>query len=385
MRINTPGAASFPPQDQPLRVGFVPVSDCAPVVMARELGLYERYGLEVVLQREISWANVCHGIVSGALDAAHAPAALPFIASNGLESEPCPCVTGLVLSLQGSAIAISRRLWERGVHDATTLRTEIRQNQARMTYTFGVDFAFSAQHFLLRQWLQSAAINPDAEVRVVCIPPAQMFPTLKLGYIDGFCVGEPWASVAIQAQVGACVSTSADLAPLHPDKVLMVRRTFAETRADVHERLIAALIEACAYCDNPENRKTIGAVLAQPRYVNAPPDCLQAGLVGSFNQGPAGTQNFLDLNIFHRHDANNPSRDKAAWVRGRLSELLAGSESRGPFYRRHGFREDVFRHAIFERAKAILSSAQVITSAAEKHQSPPLARKLEAVAKFNSS
>ena len=114
-----------------LRVGFVPLVDCAPLVMAQELGLFAQYGLKVELQRETSWAQIRDKTIYGELDAAHAPAALPFAANFGLGSDQCACVSGLVLNLQGNAITLARGLWERGVRDAETLRQEIRRNWGR--------------------------------------------------------------------------------------------------------------------------------------------------------------------------------------------------------------------------------------------------------------
>src|SRR4029434_8357054 len=112
----------------PLNVGFLAVSDCAPLVYAHEAGLFEKYDLEVQLQRETSWANIRDKVIVGELDAAHAPATLPFLANLGIESDPCACVSGLVLSLQGNAITISRQLWDEGVRDAITLREKIYEN-----------------------------------------------------------------------------------------------------------------------------------------------------------------------------------------------------------------------------------------------------------------
>src|SRR5580692_7833500 len=259
---------------EPLQVGFLPVSDCAPLVQAHESGLFAKYDLEVELQRIASWAALRDRVVDGTLDAAHAPATLPFLTNLGLESEPCECIGGMILSLQGNAITISRTLWEQGVRSAETMREQIYRSWGKRTFTFGVAFPFSTQYFLLREWLKSGGIIPNVEVRMVVVPPTQMFPTLKLGYIDGYCVEEPWTSVAVQADVGVCVATSAELVPLHPEKVLMVRQSFAHGRPDEHERLLAALLEACAYCDQPQNRRLLSELLAQPHYVNAPAECL---------------------------------------------------------------------------------------------------------------
>jgi len=339
---------------EPLQLGFLPVSDCAPLVQAQEAGLFAKYDLEVELHRENSWASLRDRVVDGELDAAHAPATLPFLTNMGLETEQCECVSGMVLSLQGSAITVSQQLWDAGVRDAVTMREQIYRVWGKRTYTFGIVFPFSTQYFLLREWLKSGGIVPHVEIRMVVVPPTQMFPTLKLGYIDGYCVEEPWNSIAVQARVGACVATSAELAPLHPEKVLMVRQSFAQGRPEEHERLLAALLEACAYCDLPQNRRLISDLLSQPRYVNAPAECLEAGFAGPFESGGRRVENPQDLSFFHRRHANEPTDEKAAWITSHLHEyteqnsLLRQSEARTPV------PANVFRHDIFKRAQALV-------------------------------
>ena len=339
---------------EPLRIGFLPVTDCAPLVYASESGLFEKYDLEVQLQRESSWVSLRDKVIFGDLDAAHAPATLPFLANLGLESDPCACVSGMVLSLQGNAITLSRRLWDQGVRSAATLRERIYKDWGKRTYTFGVVSSFSSQELLLRQWLKSAGIVPETEVRIVAVPSSQMFPTLKLGYIDGYCVGEPWTSVAVQAGVGVCVATSADLAPLHPEKVLMVRQSFAAGRAEEHERLLAALLEACAFCDVPQNRPLLSEMLAYPQYVNAPTECVKAGLVGPFQMGDRKVEGLSDLAIFHEHDANEPTDQKARWIMDGLYELLQQSLFKNKALGHAPVLKNIFRHDTFERAKAAL-------------------------------
>lgn len=339
---------------EPLQLGFLPVSDCAPLVYAYEAGVFEKHGLEVQLQRETTWANIRDKVIYGELDAAQAPATLPFLANLGIDSDPCACISGLVLSLQGNAITLSRRLWEEGVRDAASLRERIYRNWGKRTFTFGVVLSLSSQEILLRRWLRSAGIVPDVETRIVAVPPAQMFPTLKLGYIDGYCVGEPWASMAVQAGIGVCVASSAELAPLHPERVLMVRQSFATGRADEHERLIAALLEACAFCDRAENRGLLGEMLANRNYVNAPAECVRAGLVRHETDVlyPEGLQGHA---IFHQCNANEPGDDKARWIMDRLYELISQDMFKAKNSGRTPVLKNVFRRDIFLRAKAILT------------------------------
>jgi ABC-type nitrate/sulfonate/bicarbonate transport system substrate-binding protein len=352
-----------------LQVGFIPISDCAPLILARESGLFDKYELRVELQRETRWANIRDRVIYGELDAAHAPATLPFVANLGLESDRCACVSALVLSLQGNAITLARPLWEEGARDARTLRDLIYRRWGRRTYTFAVPFPYSPPYFLLRQWLGAGGVVPRVEVRIVVMPPAQMFPTLRLGYIDGYCVGEPWTSLAVEAQAGVCVATSAELAPLHPEKVLMVRHDFCLQRADEHERLIAALIEACAFCDRPEVRPLLGEMLARPHYVNAPTECLRGDPTASFKPGHPNDPPSGSLNIFYRHNANEPTEDKASWLVGQLYELMEQSVLKVAPVGRTPALKNVFRRDIFERAKAVMrNQTQALQAEAENYQ-----------------
>ncbi len=340
---------------EPLRVGFLPVSDCAPLIYASETGLFEKYDLDVQLKREPGWANIRDKISYGQLDAAHAPATLPFLANLGLEADPCACVSGMVLSLQGNAIILSKQLWNQGVHDAARLRELIYKFWRKRTFTFGIPFPFSTQEVVFRRWLATAGIVPEVEVRTVGVPPDQMFPTLKLGYLDGYCVGEPWASLAVQAGVGVCIATSAQLAPLHPEKVLMVRQSFAVGRADEHERLVAALLEACAACEQPENRLLLSETLAHPQYLNAPAECVEAGLPGKEEPEPAAdTQKPGDQMIFYRDKANEPGDNKALWLIELLSLLLQQRGVKADYLGRTPVLSNVFRRDIYERAKALV-------------------------------
>jgi ABC-type nitrate/sulfonate/bicarbonate transport system substrate-binding protein len=332
---------------RPLRLGFVPLSDCAPLVMAHELGLFARQGLKVELKRELGWATIRDKIIYGELDAAHAVAGLPFAATLGLGSIACECVTGLVLSLHGNAITLSRNLWDNGVRDAKSLRETIVRSRGKKTYTFGVAFPFSSHNFLLRQWLASARINPDQDVRIVVVPPPQMFANLEAGNLDGYCVGEPWNSVAVQQGAGWCVATSSELAPGHVEKVLLVRRRFAEERSAEHLALIVALIEACAYCDQPENADSVIQTLRRPEYLNTTAVSLRSSMLGPFNFGHGRLEKLPGFHVFHRHGANEPSSEKAAWIMQMM--LRTGLVSNPSLFQSPGvrriFRADIFRQA----------------------------------------
>ena len=345
----------MPKKNQPprraIRLGFVALSDCAPIVMAAELGLFAKHGIDVELHREVGWATVRDKIIYGELDAAHAPAGLVAAANCGLGSVRTECLTGLVLNLHGNAITLSQTLWQRGVRDGGTLRQAIADSGARLT--FGVVHAYSAHSFLLRNWLRAHRILPERDVRIVIVPPAQMHGNLKAGHLDGYCVGEPWNSLAVLTRSGWCVATSEDLAPRHPEKVLMVRRDFAERSEREHLALIAALVEACAFCAQPENRERLMETLAQPAYVSVPIQALRMSMAGTFDYGNGRIEKQSSFHVFAGEGVNEPSAEKARWV---VENLLASGLVQDPSLVPAERAADWFRADIFLQATSHLAT-----------------------------
>ena len=328
-----------------IRLGFVPLNDCAPLIMAQELGLYRKYGLRVQLCREAGWATIRDKIIFGELEAAHALATLPIATTFGLGSVRCDCLTGLILSLNGNAITLSEALWNCGVRDARTLRNQAMERRGRKVLTLGVVSMYSSHNFLLRQWLASGGINPDQEVRIVAVPPPQMHINLKAGNLDGYCVGEPWNSVAVTNGTGWCAATSTQLASGHPEKVLLVQKTFAERRSEEHKGLIAALLDACEYCDVPSNREEMLQVLARPQYIHTPVEYLRKGFLPPFNFGHGQIEHLPNFTIFHGHDANVPSLQKASWVINHFLHSGVLKTPLDPEAARQTFRADIYEQA----------------------------------------
>lgn len=307
----------------PLRVGFLPLLDCAPVAVAWELGLFARHGLNVELKRENDWGVLQDKIVRGELHAAHAPVTFPFITRAGYGCEPAECLSALVLSAQGNAVTLSREIHAAGVRDAKDLKAHLMTLRGKRTLTLAVVHRASTHAFILRKWLNAGGIHPERDLRLVVLPPEQMYPGLKLGVIDGFCAGEPWNSVAVEAGAGWCAAVSGELFPGHPEKVLFVRADFARNRHHEHLGLVAALLEACAYCDEQKNWPTIAEILAHFRYVNAPAECLLSGRGLPFHLGPARSGWAGDFIRFHRHGVNEPTMAKANWII--LQLMVAGA------------------------------------------------------------
>ncbi len=328
-----------------VRLGFVALSDCAPIVMAHELGLFAKYGVNVELRREVGWATIRDKIIYGELEAAHAPAGLVVAASCGLGSIQRECLTGLVISLNGNAITLSQSLWKQGVRDGKTFREQVVRGER--LYTLAVVHPYSAHSILLRNWLRQHRIDPERDVQIVVVPPAQVHANLKAGHLDGYCVGEPWNSLAVLSKLGWCVSTSEELASRHPEKVLMVRKDFAETAEHEHLAVIAALLEACEFCQQVENRERLLEMLAQPQYVGAPIQALRMGMAGTFDYGNGRVEKHSSFHIFAGEDVNAPTLDKAEWVvRNLITAGIAKDPSLVPVERAsEWFRTDIFAQA----------------------------------------
>ena len=342
-KIQTPPRSASPA----LRVGFVPLTDAAPLIMAQELGLFKKFGVRVQLSRELGWATVRDKIAYGELEASHALAAMPIASTLGLGSLPSDCLTALVLNLHGNAITLSNELWKRGVRDGKSLREEIVRSRREKIYTFGVVFSFSSHRHLLRRWFAAHGIDADRDVRFVVVPPPQMVANLKAGHLDGFCVGEPWNSMAVQARAGWIAATSAELDPLHPEKVLMVRRDFAEGRSGDHLALVAAVREACEFCDQSENAAEIATTLARPEFVGAPAEILRRALSGRLDCGNGVTRKVDQFIVFHRNEANEPTGSQAAWA---LQLVRTSSLCPQPAKLNYALGRSVYRADLYQQA-----------------------------------
>ena len=262
----------------PIRLGFIPLIDAAPLVVAHECGYFADEGLHVSLERQIGWANVRDKLAFGHLDASHALLGLPLASVLQPETQGEELVSVLALSSGGNAITLSRQLTEAGVNSAATLARWIHDPHADRPPVFAHVFGCSMHHYLLRDWLDAAGIHPDVDVRLCVIPPSQMTRQLAAGQLDGFCVGEPWNTLAAREGCGDVVCPTTDILPAHPEKVLATTRRWAHDNAAALTPLIRAILRACQYCNDPNNLESLADLLAQPKYVGVDVSTLRASL-----------------------------------------------------------------------------------------------------------
>jgi two-component system, oxyanion-binding sensor len=334
-----------------VRIGFVPLADCAPLVFAKERGHFRRHGLEVELSRETSWATVRDKVAAGALDAAQMLAPMPFASTLGLGSMELPLCTGQSLGLGGNAITVSEVLYRRladadpdaligrPLH-ATALRAVVEQDRetGRPPLRFGIVFPYSTHDLALRYWLASADIDPDRDVSLRVVAPPFMVQRLEEGHLDGYCVGEPWNTLAAARRSGRTLVTQHEIWNHSPDKVLAVSENWLESHPATYRAMLGAVLEAAAYVDDPERRLEVAHVLAGESFVGVPVDVLHRSLSAV---GPAGA-----APIFHRSAATHPWISHAAWL---LLQMLRWGYVEKPIdvraIARRVYRPDLHREA----------------------------------------
>lgn len=332
-------------QNAVIRLGFVGLIDSSPLFIATDLKIFEKYGLNVRLSREVGWATVRDKLLNEELDAAQAPCPMPFASSFGLQSKRSNCVSGMVVSKGGNAIVLSKDLWQRGVHEATSLKQDIVNRRHFRKYVLATVFPYSSHTFLLRDWLSSGGIDPDKEVQLVTLPPSQMCRNLSAGTIDGFCAGEPWPSLAISHEIGWSPATSVDILPDHPEKLLMVKESFDIEHHEQHLALIASLIEASAYCEQPENRATVAQSASDRKRVNCSEALIYECLSPSFNYGMGRIEERPHFLSFQTHSANFNNYPELDWIVRRLkpdahvSDESAIARLKGEVFKSETYRE----------------------------------------------
>lgn len=304
-----------------LTLGFVPLTDAAPLVVAQEKGFFKEMGFdEVILSREPSWKAIADGITSGRLQGAHMLAGMPLSLSLGMgNTSPTPVVRPLVLSRNGNAITLDRRFLEKGVRTLADLKAAIAEEPDK-THTFGMVHPASMHNLMLRYWLASGGIDPDKDVQLRAIPPAQMVANLKAGTIDGYCVGDPWNNWAVREGLGYVIATDADIWQGHPEKVLGMPETWVNQHPKAATALIKALLKACQYCDDRRNRQEIAHLLARPDYIGVAVETILPGFGIPYDLGTGDEPvHILRFNRFYVEQSNYPNPHEGAWVLTQLA------------------------------------------------------------------
>jgi nitrate/nitrite transport system substrate-binding protein len=301
-----------------IRLGIIPLTDCAPIVMAKELGLFEKYGVNVEISKEASWANVRDKILTGELEGAHCLSSMPLSVYTGVGGKAgSEMRIAMILNNNGQAITLSKDFCGKvGFKQTTKVAPVVASKlKADKEVTFAMTFPGGTHDIWLRYWLAAANVSQKTS-KIITIPPPQMVANMKVGNMDGFCVGEPWNGVAVKQNIGFTEISTQDIWKHHPEKALVVNKKFSEERREDLKAVMKAVLEACKWLDNRANRKKAAEVIGRTPYVNAPADVIEARLLGDYNLGcNQGTEIYTDdYMLFHRGgETNFPRKSHAIW------------------------------------------------------------------------
>lgn len=303
-----------------LEIGFLPLTACAPIVIAKEKGFFAHHGLdEVNLVRESSWRGIQDGIAGGYLDAALMPSGMPvWMTVGGMDNKPIPVATSLTITRNGNAIALDKRFADQGIRTLSDLKRFLRETPDKK-HIFGVAHVASSHNLLLRYWLASGGIDPDKEVEILPLPPAQMIANLQSGTIDGYSIGEPWATRAVVEGIGYEIATDIEVWDGHPGKVLGVQEEWALKYPNTHVALVKALLEACKYCADPANHSEVREILSQAEYLAMDHEYIYLSDEQQATCGVTNDNRQLSHHIFFGGSANRPSRTENLWFMTQLA------------------------------------------------------------------
>ena len=276
-------AGSDAPEKTEVKIGFIPLTDCASVVIASVMGFDKKYGIKIVPSKEASWAAVRDKLTNGELDASHVLYGLIYGVQMGIGGSKKDMAVLMNLNHNGQAITLSKQLNDKGVKDGASLAAQIKKEPRE--YTFAQTFPTGTHAMWLYYWLASYGINPFTEVKTITVPPPQMVANMRVGNMDGFCVGEPWGARAIHDKIGFTGATTQEIWTDHPEKVLGTTAEFVQKYPNTARAMIAALLDASKFIDTMSNRSKVADIIKDKSYVNTDFDSIEDRMLGQYDNG----------------------------------------------------------------------------------------------------
>ncbi|MDB5849318.1 MAG: nitrate transporter [Rhodoferax sp.] len=276
------------PEKEEVKIGFIPLTDCASVVMASVLGIDKKYGVKIVPSKEASWAGVRDKMVNGELDFAHALYGLVYGVHLGVSGPKKDMAVLMTLNQNGQAITLSKKLADKGAVDGPGLAKVMKADKTE--YTFAQTFPTGTHAMWLYYWMASFGIDPLKDAKVIVVPPPQMVANMRVGNMDGYCVGEPWGHRAIIDGIGVTAQTTQDIWKDHPEKVLGTTADFVKKNPNTCRAVTAAILEAGRWIDaGLQNKSKMAETIADKSYVNTSVDAINQRILGRYQNGMGKT------------------------------------------------------------------------------------------------
>ncbi len=298
VRAGAWAAGSDAPEKTEVKIGFIPLTDCASVVMASTLDLDKKYGIKITPSKEASWAGVRDKLVNGDLDAAHVLYGLIYGVHLGIGGPKKDMAVLMSLNNNGQAITLSNKLLEKGAKDGASLKALM--DKEKREYTFAQTFPTGTHAMWLYYWLAAHGINPMKDAKVITVPPPQMVANMRVGNMDGYCVGEPWNARAIADKIGFTAVTTQAIWKDHPEKTLGTTADFVQKHPNTARAIVSAILEASKYIDaSASNRRKTAETIAAKSYVNTDMDIILDRMLGRYNNGIGKTWDDPDAMHFY--------------------------------------------------------------------------------------
>jgi len=277
-------AGSDAPEKKEVKIGFIPLTDCASVVMAAELGFDQKYGVKIIPSKEASWAGVRDKLVNGELDMSHVLYGLIYGVHLGTAGPKKDMAVLMSINNNGQAISLSKLLADKGAVDGPTLAKLMAKEKRE--YTFAGTFPTGTHAMWMHYWLAAAGINPLTGAKLITVPPPQMVANMRVGNMDGFCVGEPWNHRAIMDGIGITANTTQDIWKDHPEKVLGTTADFVKKYPNTTRAVMMAVLEASKWIDaGLQNKLKMAETVAQKSYINTSVDVINQRILGRYQNG----------------------------------------------------------------------------------------------------
>ena len=272
------------PEKKEVKIGFIPLTDCASVVMASVLGIDKKYGVTIVPSKEASWAGVRDKLVNGELDFAHVLYGLVYGVHLGIGGAKKDMAVLMTINNNGQAISLSKKLADRGAVDGPSLARLMATDKRE--YTFAQTFPTGTHAMWLYYWMAANGIDPMKDAKTITVPPPQMVANMRVGNMDGFCVGEPWHQRAIMDGIGITAITTQDIWKDHPEKVLGTTAEFTKKYPHTARAVTAAILEAGKWIDSSlANKNKMADTIADKSYVNTSADAINQRILGRYTNG----------------------------------------------------------------------------------------------------
>jgi nitrate/nitrite transport system substrate-binding protein len=303
------------PETSNVRFGMIALTDCAPIVMAHELGYFKKFGISSVVSKEASWAVIRDKMNIGENQATHMLLGMPLASTMGLAGSPVkPMVIPWLLNRNGQAITLNNKLKQAGVRTPKALKPMAdKAKAAGHPMSFAMTFPPGTHAMWMRYWLASGGIHPDKDVNLITIPPPQMVANMKVDKMDGFCVGEPWNKRAIADGIGFTAITTQQIWKDHPEKVCAFTEEFAGRNPKTVKAVLKALHLASEHLDKMENRPKAAEVISRPTYINCPPEIILERLQGKYDYGDGRVEQDPNYMIYSQRQCNYPHPAFGVW------------------------------------------------------------------------